>query len=412
MAGKEFGRWLTESVRRAFKTRRIVILSGARQTGKTTLCRQIAGAGDILRTLDDTALLNAALTDPKGFVAHSAKTMFIDEIQKAPLLLPEIKQVVDKNNRTGQYLLTGSANIRTHPGVTESLAGRVTTIRLRPFTQGEMLEKKPTFLKRAFSSDFAQKIKGFDKEAIVSLAFRGGYPEAARLKTVRARKEWHKDYIESLLTRDLKDIANVRRQDSLKELIGVLASWSGKFMELNSICAALSVSKITLESYINALVSLFVFEKLPPWHRSDYDRIAKRQKIYATDSGLMASALGWEQKEVMLNADRCGKLVETFVFHELSAHIDVENNCTLFHYRDREMREIDFIVQKETGPMLGVEVKAGAAVSKSDFKHIEWFKKNLAGKNKFTGIVLYSGEDTLSFGKGMLAVPIAALWNE
>ena len=410
---KEYNRWQTETVKKALKTRRVVAVTGARQTGKTTLSQQvIAEAGDY-RSLDDTDMLDYALRDPKGFVMNKTGTMVIDEIQKAPKLISEIKQVVDKNRRPGQYLLTGSANILTLPAIGDSLAGRVKYMRLRPLTVGETLRKKPAFLKKAFNKDFPGKISGYNKDDIINLALRGGYPEAVAINNLKRRKEWHIDYLNTILLRDLKDIANIRRQDALQSLFGILSSWSAKFMELTQITAALSINKITLDSYINTLISMFMFEKVSPWLKTDYERIGRRAKFYAADTGIMASVLGWNPKEVSMNNDRSGKLIETFVFQELAAQIDMENKYNLFQYRDRVDREIDFLVEREDGALLGIEVKAGHNVSKDDFKAQKWFEDNIMkNKKAYTGIVLYSGDRTIQFEKNLLAVPTAALWTE
>ena len=423
---KELKRWQTESVKEALKLRRVVVISGARQAGKTTLTKQAATEGESrnavssvdYRSLDDTAMLEFALYDPKGFVmnrvskdAH-AKTMIIDEIQKAPKLVPEIKLVVDRDKRPGQYLLTGSANILTLPTISDSLAGRVKYLRLRPFTVGETLGKKPVFFERAFNGDFPVKITGYNKADIIDLAFRGGYPEAVAINNFRHRKDWHKDYVQAIIERDLKDIANIRRKDTLLSLFGILASWSAKFMELSQISSSLSVNKDTLDSYINILVSMCMFEKVSPWLKTDYERIGKRPKFYAADTGIMASFLGWNQKDVFMDNDRSGKLIETFIFQELAALIDLENKYTLSQYRDRLDREIDFLVERDDGALLGIEVKAGHNVSKSDFKPQEWFAENiLKNKKPYTGIILYSGDRTIQFTENMLAVPTAALWT-
>ncbi|GAB7140893.1 ATP-binding protein [Deferribacterales bacterium RsTz2092] len=404
-------RWQRQAVKKALATRRVVIVSGARQTGKTTLARQVVDKGGDYRTLDDTNLFALAVADPKGFVKKSAKTMIIDEIQKVPKLIPEIKIVVDNDNRSGQYLLTGSANIQSLPSVSESLAGRVKNIRLRPLTVGETLGKTPLFLKRAFDKDFPIGTSEYDKEEILNLAFRGGYPEAVRLLDLSERKEWHKDYINTLVQRDLKDIANIRRQGDLRELVGVLASWSAKFIDMTAVGSALSLNKLTLDSYVNALIALYLFEKVSPWIKTDYERVGRRAKFYATDTGLMTSILGWKPKEVLLNHDRSGKLIETFVFQELAAQVDLESQYSISQYRDRLDREIDFIVEREDGALLGIEVKAGHNVSSKDFEPQKWFVENiLKNKKPYVGIVLYSGDRTLSFSENMLAVPIASLW--
>jgi predicted AAA+ superfamily ATPase len=400
-----------EHVKQALASYRVVVLSGARQTGKTTLARQAAeGAGDY-RSLDDTNMLDFALADPKGFVMNKAGVMVIDEIQKAPRLIPEIKLAVDRDTRPGQYLLTGSANILTLPAVSDSMAGRARYLRLRPLTVGETLGNAPRFLERAFEGDFPAVIGGYDKADIIALALRGGFPEAVAIGDARRRKEWHADYLRAIIERDLRDVANIRRYGALWDLVGILASWSSKYMEASQITSALSVNKVTLDSYINALMAMYIFEKVPPWLKTDYERIGKKAKLYAADTGLMASVLGWNPDGVYTDNDRSGKLVETFVFQELSAQTDLGNRYNLYQYRDRNGMEIDFLAERGDGALLGVEVKAGHSVSASDFKAQRWFADNiLRGEGRYTGVVLYSGDRTIQFGGNMFAVPTAALW--
>jgi predicted AAA+ superfamily ATPase len=402
-----------QNVKDALKTRRVVVISGARQTGKTTLAKQLLDKNSVFRPLDIDAVYQAAVDDPTGFVKNDSGTMVIDEIQKVKKLVTEIKYVVDNHRRPGQYLLTGSANINSLPEVSESMAGRLKNIHLRPLTQGEILRKKPTFLKKAFAMNFPKSIIGYDKKAIFDLAFRGGFPEVVRLKTQKNRKDWHKDYINALLKNDLKDVANISRQDTLKDLIGILASWSGKFMDIPPICSSLGLSRPTVVSYINALEALFLFDRVAPWIKTDYDRVGRSHKHYAGDTGFMTAVLGWKQNEILSDTDRSGKLMETFIFQELAAQVDLDNSYSLYQYRDREKREIDFLVEREDGALIGIEVKASHSVSSSDFAHQKWFRENiLKGKKPYVGLVLYSGEQTLPFGENLLAVPIPALWSE
>ena len=409
----EFPRWQAEGIQNALKSRRVVVLAGGRQTGKTTLLNQVLTKDSILVSLDDDNLLTSAKEDPKGFIKHSSDTMFIDEVQKAPNLIPEIKIAVDRNKRPGQYCLTGSANIQTLPIITDSMAGRNKRIRLRPLTAGEILHRKPKFLECAFSRDFPRKILGYDKEHIFDFAFRGGYPEAVRLNNQKDRKEWHGDYIDDLINRDLKDLINIRRQNELKELVLILAGWSGKFMDMAKIGAGMRLSKQTLEIYINALESLYIFDRVNPWVRTDYERVGKSVKFYANDTGFMTSVLGWKKDDIMRDSDRSGKLMETFIFQELAAQIDLDRDYNLYQYRDYKQHEVDFLIERDDGAMVGIEVKASHSVSKDDFAPQIWFRENInKGKTPYTALVLYSGEDTLSFGDGLLAVPTAALWME
>ena len=410
---KEYYRWQNASIENALRKRRVVTLSGARQCGKTTLIKHItknAPENFIFRTLDDKGLLKSALDDPITFVKHARGSMIIDEVQKAPDIVSAVKQVVDNNNRRGQFLLTGSADITSLQEVSESLAGRVKNIRLRPLTNGEILGRRPSFIKKCFGKNFSPQIKGFDKETIIKMAFRGGYPEAVKMHK-RDRKDWHKDYREALFKRDLKSIANISRQDIIKELFAILNSWSGKYMDLSNIGSNLAVSKITLGTYINALKTLFLFESVKPWLKTDYDRVGKKEKIYSTDTGTMVNSLDWKEDDILLDSDKSGKLIETLVFNELAAQIDFSGHYDLYQYRDRAKRKIDFLIEDSDGAITAIEVKSSAVADSSDFKHIRWFKENMAGNKKFTGIVLYSGENTIMFRNDMYAVPLASLWE-
>jgi hypothetical protein len=204
---------------------------------------------------------------------------------------------------------------------------------------------------------------------------------------------------------------NIRRQNELKQLVLVLAGWSGKFMDMAKIGAGMALSKQTLETYINALESLYIFDRVNPWVRTDYERVGKSAKFYASDTGFMASILGWKKDDIMRDPDRSGKLVETFIFMELAAQIDLARDHKLYQYRDYKQHEVDFLIERDDGAMVGIEVKAGHSVSKDDFAPQIWFSKNIIKKKTpYTALVLYSGEDTLSFGEGLLAVPTAALW--
>ena len=419
MIYKHYQRWQEGIIKQALETRRVILLSGARQCGKTTIAKQLSTEKTIYYTLDDVSLLEAAVSDPHGFVRHADNLMIIDEIQRAPVLLPAIKKEVDENQKYGRFLLTGSANIQSLSSVRESLAGRIRKIRLRPLAYGEIVHTKPHFIKNAFQGIFNStnnvndlNQKADDKDEYLLKAFSGGYPEVLRLKTEKDKKQWYKDYINALIDYDLKDIAQIRHKDGLIKLIEVLAAWSSKFIDISAIGSSLSLARPTIESYINALETLYLVERVRPWHKTDYDRVSKQDKLFITDTGLMVSILRWRFEKVRLEGDLNGKLLETFIFNQLSAIIEAqEEDYELYHYRDREKREIDFIIENEEGDLLGIEVKAGSSVNKGSFKHLLWFKDNIAEDHKFTGIVLYTGENILSFGKNIWAVPINAMWG-
>ena len=197
----------------------------------------------------------------------------------------------------------------------------------------------------------------------------------------------------------------------MEDLLFTLAAWSGKMMDKSSISSKLAVSRTTLDIYINSLLLLFLFAKVNPWIRTDYEKVGRTSKIYATDTGLMSSILNWNLDDVMLDGEKSGKIVETFVFNELSAQLELQKGYKFYHYRDRDKREIDFLVENDRGVLLGIEVKAGSAISKSDFRHMVWVKENIANYREFISMIVYSGENVLPFGPDIYAVPIAALWD-
>ncbi|MBI3441788.1 MAG: ATP-binding protein [Proteobacteria bacterium] len=406
----DYPRWQKQALNEALVSRRIVLLTGPRQCGKTTLAKQLVSKTVEYRTLDDATLRQAAENDPQGFVESGRKngTLIIDEVQRVPDILTAVKKVVDQNNRPGQYLLTGSANVQSLPTVQESLAGRVAKIRLRPLSQGEISRREPRFLDRAFSRDF--RSEQHTRKDIVDFAFRGGFPEAVRLPADK-RKNWHQDYIDALIERDLKDVANIHKTDVMRELVDILAAWSSKFMIVSDIGAGLALERKTLASYISALEALYLVETVAPWTKTDYDRVGKQSKIFMSDTGMMAALLGWKPEQMQLDSDRAGKMFETFAYNQLAAQIDTHDNMyRLYHYRDREKREIDFLIEREDQSLLGVEVKSGSTVRGGDFQHLRWFEANLTKKGKpFTGIVLYTGESVVPFGDNLWAVPFGAL---
>ena len=410
----DYIRWQKSSLEEALASRRVVMLTGARQCGKTTLAKTLVDDSVSYRTLDDRTMRQAAESDPHLFVEHVADggVLIIDEVQKVPDLLPAIKQVVDRDNRPGQFLITGSANILTLPTVQESLAGRIGKVRLRPLSQGEITNVKPLFLERAFVQDFKRGAKRHNRNDLIEVIFRGGFPEPIRLHG-KARRAWHIDYIDALIEHDLNDVANIRRTDAMKDLLGVLAAWSSKFMDVSAIGANLAADRRTLASYISALRAFYIVESVSAWQKTDYDRVGKASKLFMADTGMIAALLNWKTPDFASDADKAGKAFETFAYNELAVQIDAaEDAYQLYHYRDKDKREIDFLIERNDRHKLALEIKSGISIKKSDFKHIEWFRDNLSKGAPVIGVVLYAGDDILPFGENLWALPFDCMWRK
>lgn len=402
-------RWQENEVLSSLKNFRVVNLTGARQCGKTTLSSMLSLPQTRRFALDNDETRKAAANDPYGFVSRRGdETFIIDEIQKVPELLNAIKMRVDKDNAKGQYLLTGSSNLHFVKAVSDSLAGRIGRVRLRTLSLGERIGGRGDFLDRAFNRDFPDVIPGFDKRRIIGIASESGYPEAMDLD-VRFRKKWFLAYLDNLLVKDIRDVTEIRKLDVLQKIAQWLLSYSSKFFEISELAAKAGVGKATVETYIAALKALYLFDEVPPWTKGDYSKIGKRSKYFASDAGLAANILGWDEESIYMNDDRSGKVVETWVHQNLASLADLGYGYEISQYRDSKKREIDFIVERSDGAILGIEVKSGSSFGAEDFKHLKWFAANLAKERQFTGIVLYSGEQTLRFGEGFYAVPLATL---
>ncbi|MDR2721024.1 MAG: DUF4143 domain-containing protein [Puniceicoccales bacterium] len=278
-------------------------------------------------------------------------------------------------------------------------------------TPGEIFGRQPNFISCAFALDFSNADGELSRKDLLKIAFRGGFPEVLNLSD-NGRKKWHLSYANALIMRDLLDFSNIRRRDILVKLLEALAGWSSKFIDQSSLAASLGISVGTLRGYINSLQMMYIVGTLPAWTWTDYARVSGRDKFFMADSGLMASLLHWNLDAIELDSDRVGKLVETMVFNELSAQLAAQDDVIrLYHYRDHDKREIDFVLESANGDLLGIEVKAGTNISKDDFKHLKWFREKISAGKVFNGIVLYNGTLSYAIGEGLFAVPMQLLWQ-
>lgn len=412
-------RWALNSLHSALKTQRIAVVVGPRQCGKTTMVENANISNSEFISLDIDSNLQSARRDPSFFIAqHRNHCLMIDEIQKAPGLIGEIKYAVDHDERPGQFVLTGSSDYRKLPHANESLAGRVDFIRLRTFSTAEKMGQKPIFLSRIFQNDFDFSL---DKETCgkrfaLSEAMVGGYPRIFQYSELEPRVRWFQGYLDQQVILDMKEQWSIRKESILTELFPYLAANSSKLHSVAGMAKQLGQNAITLNSYISILKAMFIVDEVKAWTKKDYDRPGKATKFFMTDSGLMSHILRRHNIDELLSdfryekADFIGKLIETWVYNQLMPEIDLHPLWTIEHFRTTH-KEIDFIVTNEKGEMLGIEVKASQSIQVEDFKHLEWFgERAKQSKLKFKGIVLYAGSQVLSFGNGCYAVPFSAMW--
>jgi uncharacterized protein len=386
---------------------RVVAIAGPRQSGKTTLARSIAGDTYTYLTLDDPAVLSAALSDPAGLVRRLDRAV-IDEIQRAPELVIAIKQSVDEDLRPGRFLITGSADILAMPKAAESLAGRVEIVPLLPLSLAEITGNGPsTFLEKAFSGTFN------DPEApaidMTQRVLAGGFPEALTRPSDRRRRDWHRAYLRSLLDRDLRDISSAARLDRMPEIFALLSARVGQLVNWSSLGNDARLDGKTVERYVSLLEQLYLVRRLPAWSGNETQRLVSTPKLHFIDSGLLASTLGMTDAEVAIDRSPLGPVLESYVFGELLKAVPLHaRDLTLSHYRDKDQVEVDFVIEADRGDMVAVEVKASATVRATDFRGLKRLKDRV-GKRFACGIVLYDGPHVLPFGERLLAVPLSCL---
>ncbi|MCF3642571.1 ATP-binding protein [Rhizobium sp. TRM95111] len=390
---------------------RVVLIAGPRQAGKTTLARQFSGPERPYITLDDAGALNAARTDPIGFVRGLSRAV-IDEVQRAPELMLAIKESVDRDDTPGRFLLTGSANLATVPAIADSLAGRMAVIPLLPFAQSEIRDTPGRLLDRLFEGEEPTvEASGVLADDLLETVLRGGYPEALRRATPGRRTAWLEDYITLILDRDVRDIANIDQLDRMPRLLDVLAEHAGQLVNHSSFGTALGLSSVTAQKYVAILERLFLIRTLPPWSNNRLSRLIKTPKLHFLDTGLLASLREDEVESLRPNRTRFGPLLETFVVSELIKLASWSDRRMSFsHYRTKDQDEVDVVIEDRRGRIVGIEVKASATVRADDFRGLRQLREAV-GDRFVRGLVLHDHDRVTPFGEKLQAAPLSVLWT-
>lgn len=414
MDGALYPRRAHAAVLAALADTRVVVINGARQSGKSTLARMVAAdlPGSAIRYLDDAAVRGAAESDPAGFVRHDG-LLVIDEVQRVPDLMLAVKHQVDLDPRPGRFLLTGSARLFGLREIPDLLPGRGETIELWPLSQGEIEELDGRFVDALFDrgSDLAVPQSGLGRPDYIERALRGGYPEAVRREDPGRRSRFFESYLNDLINRDVRQLSDIARPADLRRLIGVLGAQMASLIVPAALAGRLQVPGSTLKRYLDLLDLVFVTRRVPAWSTNLTTRAIATPKLILTDSGLGAHLTGLTAKRAALPTTNVGALVENFVLSELARQLAwATEPVRLYHYRDRDGYEVDAVLEHAAGEVVALEVKAGETVRGEDFRGIRRLARRL-GDRLVCGIVLYAGAHKLHFGDRLLAVPISALWT-
>jgi predicted AAA+ superfamily ATPase len=397
-------------VKDALADTRVVLLNGARQSGKSTLVIQVGGRDGEWRSLDRPSIRRAAESDPTGFV-RDERMLVIDEVQRVPELLLALKEVVDLDPRPGRFLLTGSARLLSLRSVPDALPGRMETIELWPLSQGEIDGRPDGFVDTVFTLGAELRHRSeLDRNSYIDRIVRGGFPGAVA-RTGRRREAFFDNYIADLVNRDVIQISEIERVPELRSLISMLAAQSGQLLVPGRLAGRLGLPQTTVNRYLRLLEEVFLIKRIPAWSRNLSARAVSTAKVALVDSGIAANLLGQDATGLRRPDSQLGGLLEGFVAMEIARQLTwSQTRAELFHYRTKDKVEVDLVLADRRGGVVAIEVKASATVRPEDFKGINHLATRL-GDDLVAGIVLHMGADTLPFGDKRRAVPISALWE-
>jgi uncharacterized protein len=409
---KPFDRPLAASLRAALKDTPVVCLLGPRQSGKSTLARTLEPRYTYV-SFDDAGTLAFALSDPAGFVAALPDPAILDEVQRVPELLRTIKLAVDRDRRPGRFVLTGSANLLMLPKLGDSLAGRMEVIQLHPLTAAEQARVPGRFLADLIHGRLKPQVAGTHAQSSLALAERvvaGGFPEAVMRSDARART-WHREYLRTMIERDVQDVARVRDASSVGRLLEMLALRSAELLNVSSLGNDLDLRRETVEHYIAICERLYLVRRLLPWHRNASKRLIKTPKVHLVDSGLAATLTGLTARDWNTRRDRFGPLLESFVVEQIIAQSGwTDPDLRFWHYRDKDQVEVDLVITRGRETW-GVEIKAAATATPSDGRGLRRLAEQCGGYYR-GGVLLYAGASALRLDEvGNLAAPLARLWD-
>lgn len=398
---------------------RIVLLGGARQTGKTTLVRDLLPLpSSRWFSFDDPSVLARATDDPVGFVEAVPRPAVIDEFQRAGRnFLLAVKQAVDRDPARGQLLLTGSTNYLADRSLAETLAGRAGRLTLWPLSMGERSGFREAFVDRLFEPGaWPGQTVAIARTEVVDRVLEGGYPEVvAEGLRGRGRRMWFDAYVHDVVSREaLRPLAEVRLEIELRRLLRLLAARTGQELAITELAGDADIGRDTASNYLSLLQALHLVTLLPAWSTNITTRAKRRPKVVLVDTGLAADLCGVGEREFAPDAggQAAGALFETFVINEVIKQATwSERTVDLWHFKDRDGAEIDLVVEdRRSGEVAGVEIKLSSTPTARHARHLALVRDRLGARFR-TGLVVHAGAQTLPLGERIWAVPVSALWQ-
>lgn len=387
------------------KTFKVLLVTGPRQVGKTTLLLSIKPDNMEYVTLDDVVLREQARKDPKLFLEEHPAPLLIDEAQYAPNLFSYIKIVVDKGDKKGMYWLTGSQQFHLMKNVSESLAGRVGIVNLNSFMYCEIARNKSKVLFDPLNLKKAEKI---NVNELFKIIYKGGMPALYKDDNIDSNI-YFQGYLDTYISRDVRELTEIGNVDSFKKFIVSVASRTCEQLNYSTLADDAGISVPTAKSWLSILISSGLVYLLEPYMSSELKRITHMPKIIFMDTGLAAFLAGWESARDLQLSPSAGHYLETYVISEIVKDYNARGiRPNLSYYRDKDKKEIDLIIYKNN-TLYPFEIKKTASPNKSMIKNFELLNKS--NKNIGTGGIICLYDDLMHLDENNYIIPISSVIN-
>ena len=390
-----------------------ILVEGPRGSGKSTLLRAIATAhGGAVLDLDDPATARLVAEDPSGAVGGRPGLLFIDEYERVPDVLSVVKREVDRDGRPGRFLLAGSVSGRLLPTGSETLTGRAHRLILPPLSVGEVLGGGRPLLARLLTTGEPGRVESaLARRDYFDLVAAGGSPAALARTTDQARRRWHASYLATVADRDLGALVVMRHPGALSRLYRLVSEQTSSVVTRSTLGERLGLNPATARSYVDLLERVFLIAELPSWTVGVSAKVGRRPKLYVADTGLGAAAIQLDAGRLAAGAVG-GAFLESLVVNELVKQAAViDEPLTLAHFRDRSSVEVDVLVERPDGSVMGFEVKSATSATTRDAAGLRFLRDRL-GDRFIAGLVLHTGPRTASLGERLWALPVAGLWSD
>ncbi len=378
-----------------------VVLSGARQTGKSTLARELIGPTRTYRSLDELDVRDLARRQPEALTGTPGK-LTLDEVQREPQLLLAVKQEIDRDRRSGRFLLTGSADLLLMQGVSESLAGRASYLTLRPMTRREQLGRgvcgRWDALVGSTEEEWLSRLGGDDAtDDWIQLCLRGGFPTpAVEMQNERERHIWFSGYVRTYLERDLRELSSVSSLPDFRRLMQAAALRVGTLVNQTDLARDVGLSQPTVHRYLNLLETSYLLVRVPAYSVNRTKRLMKSPKLYWGDTGLALFLAGLSEP--------AGHHLENLVLNDLLVWRDArKDRAEILHWRTTSGEEVDFVIEMGES-LIPIEVKATARPTVGDARHIRSFRREYGDRAR-PGLILHTGTTAEWLSADALALP-------